>query len=180
MSKHLMIDLETLDKKTTAAFPQIGWALFDWSGFDVQARGLIRVDVDDAINNYGLTMDWDTMKWWLQQDAMARDSLCQPGELLRDALANFGNMPEIPWTELDGVWSHGACFDLPILDHAYRKVFYKAPPWHHKQARDTRTVFALVEPVWPAKANNHCADQDAVNQVIALQSCYTKLKKIHA
>jgi hypothetical protein len=177
MSKHLMLDLETLDTAPTSCFTQIGWAVFDWAENDVQESGLICIDANDAHVKWGLTISWETLRWWMQQSQVARTNMCQPGIPLKEALLKLAACQN--WKSLDGVWSHGASFDIPILDHAWRKVMGGFSPWHHKQVRDTRTIFALTSPVWPNQdGQGHCADADAINQAKALQSCYPRLRKL--
>lgn len=64
------------------------------------------------------------------------------------------------------VWSHGASFDIPLLDVAARRV-NTVLPWRHLNVRDTRTLVALypnVKRVIPTL--KHCAKADAIAQAI--------------
>lgn len=178
-----MIDLETCSTLPTAAFSQIGFCVFDPYdlGETFKEAGNIFVDVQDCMN-HGLTVDWDTMRWWSRQSDEARKAMFgDQGDSLREALGILAHfiMEE---HNVQYVWSHGASFDIPILHNAYSK-FASEPldvPWAYKQVRDTRTAFDLSSPVWPqgdARCTpKHNAQADAVNQARALSTSLQKLQ----
>ena len=72
-------------------------------------------------------------------------------------------------------WSHGATFDLTMLENVYSQL-NKPLPWNYWQLRDTRTLFDLgYDPDMP-KGGKHDALQDAIRQAVGVQNIYTKLK----
>ena len=75
----------------------------------------------------------------------------------------------------DAFWSHGATFDLVIIENIYRQLG-KPLPWNFWQLRDTRTLFDLgYDPDMP-KNSKHDALQDAIRQSVGVQNIYSKLK----
>jgi exodeoxyribonuclease VIII len=75
----------------------------------------------------------------------------------------------------DACWSHGATFDLVIIENIYRQL-EKNLPWQFWQLRDTRTLFDLgYNPDMP-QGSKHDALQDAIRQSVGVQNIYTKLK----
>lgn len=169
---HLMIDLETLDTRPTAAFAQLGWALFDPNGSGVQGSGCFFVDVKSC-QHHGLTIDWETVQWWMRQDEKARELMQRKGEPVSKVLLDFATKV-IQLDNLEGVWAHGASFDTPILHNAYAAIGMRAP-WTHKICFDTRTLFMLKKPTWGNNTLKHSAEADAINQVVAVQSSYQQL-----
>lgn len=172
-----MIDLETLDTRPTAVFQQVGWCLFELESDKIFGQGLIYVDVQSALD-IGLTMDWETIKFWLNQREKPRLNLLEPGITIHHALFALRGILEPPdWLALDGVWSHGASFDIPILHNAWDKALKNRPPWSHKQVRDTRTLFMLSPATeWHGEEDEkHFADKDAVMQAKQLQGSFKRL-----
>jgi hypothetical protein len=75
----------------------------------------------------------------------------------------------------DAFWSHGATFDLVIIENIYKQL-NKVPPWQYWQLRDTRTLFDLgYNPDMP-QGSKHDALQDAIRQSVGVQNIYAKLK----
>jgi exodeoxyribonuclease VIII len=75
----------------------------------------------------------------------------------------------------DAFWSHGATFDLVIIENLYRQLG-KNLPWQYWQLRDTRTLFDLgFDPDMP-QGSKHDALQDAIRQAVGVQNIYTKMK----
>ena len=75
----------------------------------------------------------------------------------------------------DQFWSHGATFDLVILEDIYRQLG-KTFPWRFWQLRDTRSVFDLgLDPEMPQNSK-HNALADAKRQAIGVQNIYAKLR----
>ena len=165
---HLMIDLETLSTAPNAAIMQIGWAKFTMDQRYPIVSGLIQVDLQSCIDK-GLRVDWGTVRWWFMQSQEAREAMVQQGVPLSDALNAFVlNV----WGDADweGVWSHGASFDIPILESAFRACGRSAP-WKHWLIRDTRTLFELAGYVMH-KPVAHQADKDALAQAEAVRAAY--------
>lgn len=175
MVAHVMIDLETMGQGHDAAITQIGAVKFDPIAGTLDPNEFsanVRLDSSVAA---GLKIDASTVAWWMGQSEKARQHLTEAGQAhaisLSKALYELGNWLGDP-KEIGGVWAHGTTFDLPILNTAYRTI-KRSPPWGFRAARDTRTLFWLVEPInpWPAEIPGevkHNAVDDARRQAKAV------------
>lgn len=139
MSRHCMIDLETLDTIASAKVLSIGAVVFDENGsiFNTFYRN---IDIDDQASR---SISHDTLMWWLKQSEAARVALTNPQvkkHLLRTSLLVLSQM--IEGYKGIKVWSNGANFDLPILAHAYQQCSLKAA-WNFWDERCYRTVKSL-------------------------------------
>ena len=77
MAQHLMVDLETLDTKTSATILTLGAVRFDPFSNTPMKELYLRVDIDsqDAL---GCTVSDDTLKWWNQQDTNIMEEAIDP------------------------------------------------------------------------------------------------------
>lgn len=177
MRPNLMIDLETLGTGPDAAITEVGWAVWDIDSkkFEIIRSGSIMVDPDSCVE-IGMKIEWRTIQWWMSQDESARLRFSTPGLSIRSTLLAIPQSIE-PAEFQYGVWSHGASFDIPILEFAYRRCGMKSP-WNHRVIRDTRTIFDLSPPVWPKNPAKHSAEHDAVAQAGAVQSSLQALKNL--
>lgn len=169
MTRHIMLDLETLDSGSTAAVVSIGAIAFNRDQVFKDDTFYAAIDMEDAAK-YG-TISAATMRWWLQQSDPARDKLITGVEKLSVALERFAGYVR----GADGVWGFGATFDNVILRNAYNKVGF-ACPWHYRQDRCFRTLSQLVPVVWPGRVGvHHNALDDATTQAIVAQQILAKL-----
>ena len=176
MKTDIMIDLETLDVLPTASILTIGAVRFDPFGDDVNDpdcdKFYVKVDLDSC-DRYGCTVSQDTVEWWSKQSQAAQDEAFSPEgripiESAMDQLYKFC------WGG-KRVWSHGAGFDVIILEHLFRKVG-KAIPWSFWEVRDTRTLFDLgINPNRPPVLKHH-ALEDAWNQAVGVQNVFKTLR----
>jgi hypothetical protein len=171
MTKSLMVDLETLAVSPESVVLSLGAVHFDpysdWFGESIYFR--INIDDQDAL---GREIDPGTLDWWSKQDpAIMEEAFSEEGRLsLAYAIDQFH---KFAWG-CDTFWSHGATFDLVIIENIYKQL-KKPIPWNYWQLRDTRTLFDLgVDPEMP-KDNKHDALEDAVRQAIGVQNVYRKL-----
>lgn len=136
---HASLDIETWGTQARAAISAIGAVKFTAAGI-VGNPFYIRVDLQSCIDA-GLSVDPDTMLWWMKQDEAARREVCQAGVSLRTALE------ALAWWLLDGngreigVWGNGWDFDGGRLTDAYAALKMRAP-WDYWQGRDQRTLEA--------------------------------------
>jgi hypothetical protein len=179
---NVMLDLETLSTTSDAVVLQIGACRFETEGAlsDTFER---TIDIDSCLKA-GLRVDGSTVDWWLRQTEAARlavtDTRARP---LHDALSDFsGWLGVVNFQEPEFLlWSHGASFDVPILESAYRAIGWKAP-WNYRAPRDTRTLFQLAGELagWdrPYRETAHTALADAVAQAEDVQSAYAALREL--
>lgn len=181
--RHLMIDLETMGVSSRAAIVAIGAVIFDPLDEPLPEPNSV-----EAIESYfycnvslasslkaGLEVDGSTVAWWLQQDEDARRRLFDPEPgTLKEALSRL----QLFAKGCEVAWSHGATFDLVILNEAYRAIGSRAP-WDFWNCRDTRTIYDLAYPAEEVPSvpasRKHDALWDAWRQSIAVQQRYRKL-----
>lgn len=185
-TRHLMIDLETLGAGPDAAIVEIGFCAFELGPrADEGALGgrswSLYVDADDCVRR-GLRIDAAAVRWWMDQSALARQRIAHPPEPpqpLEEALGDLAAIVE-GLGKLDGIWSHGAAFDQPVLASAFRACGLLLP-WKYWQGFDTRTVFFLCEqllgakPPRPESGVKHSAGDDAIAQTLWVQRAYAAL-----
>jgi len=144
------VDLETLGTRSGSVITQIGLCAFNQrptSGGTAALSGVnILVNPQSAIT-CGLTVDWSTISWWLQQNEEARVKMAtQKGRTLPDALwAVIKFMEDMALggdTKLLRVWGHGAGFDITLLECAFNACGIPVP-WDFRMVRDLRTLADL-------------------------------------
>lgn len=173
---HCMIDLETMGTSPGCAIASIGAVIFDpekGTVGDTAADKFYAVVDLASCQSVGLTMDAVTVYWWLGQSQKAREALGKDKQPLRDVLKGLTSW--YAQHNAKRVWCHGATFDVPILDAAYR-AFETSAPWKFVDVRDTRTIFDLsgVE-IQRNTGTHHNALDDAINQAEAVCRAYKRL-----
>ena len=169
---HAMIDIETLAVTQDAAILSVGACIFHPDG-EVNNAGLYHVcDLrTQGIGHSGRRIDPKTLYWWMEQNDAARKAVFNTADHIRLHLDTvLGELATwIGSRSVEYVWSHGSNFDLPILDHAYR-TRAMLTPWHYRNTRDTRTLFALARdmgatgPKLTTPGDAHHALADAIRQ----------------
>ena len=167
----MMIALETLSVSPDAIILSLGAVHFDPWGTGITKELYFRISVDeqDALNR---TIDPNTLDWWSRQDPAIMEEAFSPDDRvpLLEAVDRFH---KFAWG-CKTFWSHGATFDLVMIEHLYHQL-QKPLPWSYVQLRDTRTLFDLgVTPEMP-RGGKHDALQDAIRQAVGVQNCYRKL-----
>jgi hypothetical protein len=167
----VMLDIESLGVKPGSVILNIGAVEFDpWTG-EFGKELYVVIDVADS-QSYGMTIDAETIKWWMNQSADARLSSFGGGKTysLRAALNLLFN-----FTIGKKIWCHGPSFDASLLEYAYRKVGLLIP-WKFSDVRCTRTIYDLAG-VSPdrSKGTHHNALDDAKAQAVAVVAGYQRL-----
>lgn len=169
-----MIDLETLATTPDAAILSIGAVKFNPKGNSTDFENFYcRVDIDSC-DRLGLRTDDSTIEWWSKQsDEAQREAFNPEGRIdIKDAV---NELYRFCWGSKH-VWSHGAAFDIVILETVFRKL-EKTTPWKYYEVRDTRTLFDLgIDPCQPKTLKHHSLE-DARNQAIAVQNVFRVLDK---
>lgn len=166
--RHIMLDLETFSLAPNASIVQIGaCTLGGQRHFEVQ------VALQSCLLA-GLKTDEETVEWWRRQPGANHDAITRDALPLELALLKFqrwvGGIETLG--PLEGIWSNGAGFDLPILRNAYAALGMKEP-WLFHRERCHRTVRALAYDLgWQdrTKVNPtaHTALRDAKSQAVSL------------
>jgi DNA polymerase III epsilon subunit-like protein len=173
--KHCMIDLETLDTVSTSVILSIGAVKFDLESDKIDDDGYYAVaDVDDQTSR-GRTISHSTLAWWMGQEKEAQKVFFEPSMTLESALIGL-----IDWLSHDKrcVWSNGASFDIPMMEHAF-KSYGMEIPWQHWNTRCVRTYRALpwakAVPKIEPKVKHH-AMFDALAQAQHVQAVHAAMK----
>ena len=194
MAQHVMVDLETLGVGTWPVILSIGAVRFDPEGDDIVSPAAYCGSVADAGTFFYCMIDIDscraagaaiegaTLNWWMQpEQEPARKYSFPIGDSptqsvpLSFVLREFHTWYDWSKREAEAIWGHGATFDVTILQSAYHAIG-GTPPWGYRAPRDTRTLFSLAEPEWPANPVLHHPLWDAWCQAKAVQSSYRKLR----
>lgn len=140
---HVMIDLETLSTDSNAAIVAIGAVYFDAD--TIIETFYTNVDLKSSMDSGGV-VDGDTVMWWMQQNAAARQAAFVKGSMtLAAAIAGFAHwLREVSSDEPDQrvIWGNGAAFDNVILANAYKRLGL-VMPWSYKNDMCFRTMRAL-------------------------------------
>ena len=144
-SKHIMLDIETLGVHPGSAILTLGAVEFDLffpsvsSGHEFYRR----VDQADPIMQR-FTVNPETKAWWKKQDLKAYHEafIEEPRTKITVTLEEFCDWF---WLIDQGhcLWSHGASFDIPIVEDAMRRL-QVVIPWKYSMIRDTRTIYDLA------------------------------------
>lgn len=137
--KNVMVDIETLDTRPSAAILSIAAVRFDLDTGQLGPTFHKYVDVDSNMQ-HGRTVSGATILWWLSQPDEARHRIAgAAAEPLQDVLKDFSIFIE----EGDLIWGNGAGFDNVILEDAYRAVGLNAPWrfWSNMCYRTLKSMF---------------------------------------
>lgn len=184
--KHLMIDLETMDNKPTAAITAIGAVLFNPETGEMGETFYRRVSLASSVD-YGCTMGADTVLWWLRQPSEARSELLSDEShsldtAIEDLYYFINNLADVEKLQ---VWGNGSAFDNVILRHAAIKVGLRYPMWNFWNDRDVRTIVQLsktlglnVSNIIKFEGTKHHALYDAIHQAKIVSYVWMYLVKI--
>lgn len=133
---HVMIDLETMDTRPSAAIVSIGAVSFDRE-IGIKSTFYSVVDLKSSMRCGG-TVGPDTVLWWMQQSDQAREALSLESQNLSAALQSFAQwLSDIE--NVEGVWGNPAAFDNVILRESYFRLDQN-PPWDWRKDRCLRTL----------------------------------------
>jgi exodeoxyribonuclease VIII len=176
MLNHVMLDLETMDTRPTAAIVAIGAVAFNPHMGKVDREGGFYVTVDlQSCLDAGLTVSASTIRWWLDQERDARQQITGWSEPLEDSLRmlegwlhnlNIAACPPDgdPYGAHLEIWGNGADFDNVILTNAYRTAGFDLPwgRYHNRCYRTLKKLFPNIE--IQRTGIHHCAIDDAASQ----------------
>lgn len=171
MPTHLMIDLETLAVSPRSVVLSLGAVKFNPYNNEIGDTLYFKLDLDDQ-DRLNREIDPNTLDWWAKQDPEIMEEAFSPQDRisLESAMDQFH---KFAWGT-DAFWSHGATFDLVIVEDILRQL-NRPLPWNYWQLRDTRTLFALGQDPDMPQGRKHDALQDAIRQAVGVQNVYKKL-----
>ena len=170
-TRRVMIDIETVGLQREAAILEIGAAQF-------APRGLIGETFYSSVSitssqEAGLTIDADTIEWWVGENSEIAGDVLVGGDSLEDALSEL-----VDWyndIEPHEVWANSPSFDCEILEYAGEQVGVSMP-WEFYQERDVRTLDSLPHAVEIEQdGTEHNALDDALYQARLASAILTQL-----
>jgi len=194
---HVMIDIETLcNDSSGGVILEIGACVFDFYGGPKRTieklggtYGTFRkiIDIESSLEA-GLKIEASTLRWWLE-DMERRAVFC---ELIKQTLNDYqstliefrswlGGVCTFKWDRLQ-VWSHGASYDLVILENHYKLGPFGGAPWKFRNQNDTRTMIRLYKEIIGAELApernpyKHNSLSDACVQARHMQDIVSLLK----
>ena len=173
MAKHLMVDLETLAVSPRSVVLTLGAVHFNPDTDEIGDSLYLKLDLDDQ-DRLNREIDPNTLDWWAKQDPqIMEEAFSQTDRVsLESAMDRFH---KFAWG-CEAFWSHGATFDLVIIEDILRQLA-RPFPWNYWQLRDTRTLFDLGYGADMPQENKHNALEDAIRQAIGVRNIFKKLKK---
>lgn len=165
---HLMLDIETLDNKPSAAITELSAVRFD------PVTGDVLSEFQGYINAPLGTVSTDTVMWWLTQSDEARTALVdgvRGGRAPHIVAAEFRNWVRRESDSVDDVrvWGNGASFDVPIVESLFREVGVSTP-WKYFGHRCYRTLVALAGSPKLERSGDH----------IGLADCHFQVRRLRA
>lgn len=164
----VMIDLETLGTQADAVIVSIGAVKFTPDGYIDDAAFYAVCEIGSQPERH---ISGDTLGWWMNQSDEARRVFNDPNKIpLRVALEHL-----YAWVNDDSLllWSNGADFDIPIIEHAAR--IHQFPPlvrfFNHRCYRTLKDIFKEV-PKPPFEGTQHNALMDAIHQARHVQAIH--------
>ena len=147
MSRHVMIDIETMGNKPGCAVVSIGALEFYPEAGVIGETFHFSVNLTDALL-HGLTIDQGTVKWWGNQSPEAKRAITDNPTTLKSALHLLTQFLHCPETHVIPknmpIWCRGTSFDPVMLDAAFAAAGMTAP-WQYWQWRDMRTLLKVCE-----------------------------------
>lgn len=181
--RHLMIDLETMGKKSNAPIVSIGAVFFNPATGSTGGEFYASVSLESSML-LGGSPDAETIIWWLKQSPEARSAITMSDALtLVDALellSDFISENSDVGSDVQ-VWGNGASFDNVILRSSYDRAEIECP-WKYWNDRDVRTITEMgsavgIKPRYdiPFEGDMHNALSDARHQVKYVSAIWREL-----
>jgi DNA polymerase III epsilon subunit-like protein len=161
--KNVMIDLETVSLRPTAAIISIGAVVFDVEEERLGPEFYSTIDLNSSLL-LGLSREQGALDWWAKEENReARDKLTIDAKPLPDVLSSFNKWLGNDTTQIVP-WSNGATFDIVILKNALETCGLSVP-WKYFNESCYRTLKRLYPQVlMPRQTLKHHALEDAKYQ----------------
>jgi len=158
--RRIMVDIETVGLEIGSAIVEIGAVQFA-PGEAIDETFYTSVSLTSA-QDAGLTVDADTVEWWVGEHPEVAGEVLVGGRDLEDALREFATWYGV--IEPHEVWANSPSFDCEMLEHAGEEVGVPMP-WEFYQERDVRTLDSLPHGVEiEQEGTEHNALDDAIYQ----------------
>lgn len=180
MTKHFLVDIETLSTAVNAAVLSIGAVEFDPFTGQILRTFYHELDLSEQENRH---IDINTVQWWIGQckdnpvnfELFTKNNREKDGVdftllELREFITGFTGIPatsdRAEGYERVAVWACDPDFAIAILDNLYKEYILPSP-WRYSELRSVRTVRDLTKIVGieiPYKEANHNALNDCIRQ----------------
>lgn len=170
-----MLDLETMDYRTSATILTFGAIKFDPKSDKEPSDGIyFRLNVDEQFE-LGRTTDQSTLDWWAKQDPAVMDEAFSEED--RISMDEFTSSLNKFLVGVDNIWAQGPTFDIMILESLYTQL-QKPIPWRFYQVRDSRTLFKVLgEPRQKGFDGAHNALIDCYHQAKGVQQVLAEIRE---
>ena len=172
----VMLDLETMSKKSNAAIVSIGAVEFNLDTGETGREFYRVIDLKSCLD-LGLTVEASTIYWWLQQSQGARDAICHEPVHLSVVVQEFNNWMQ-DCIEKVNIWGNAARFDIGKLEDAYVACGYNKNPWYFRSERDVRTLGGFAPDIKANSlfiGNEHNPIDDCKHQIAYCHKIWKKL-----
>ena len=177
---HVMIDLETMGKKSNAVICSIGALEFDINTGETGREFYTKVDIQSCLDK-GMIVNGSTIEWWLMQSEAARMKVAVgDGKYLLQALDEFTEYLEELGIETVQLWGNGVRFDMGILEDAYNACKLESP-WNFRCERDVRTLVSFAPDIkenFPQLGVEHNPIDDCKHQIGYCTAIWKKLNNL--
>ena len=164
--REVMIDFETLGTVADAVILSIGAVKFNIDTGQIDDDGFYASISVDSNLAAGRRIQEDTLIWWMDQNAKAQNVFKEAKQDLLPALQEFHAWFDPDLIKEYKVWSNGADFDIPMIQHAWRTHGIESP-WQFWNSRCFRTYKSLPHAKQAISVPNpgkHNALMDALTQ----------------
>ena len=174
----VMLDLETMSKKSNAALVSIGAVEFNLDTGETGREFYETIDLQSCLD-LGLKVEGSTIYWWLQQNQTARNAICHEPKHLSVVVLEFNKWMQ-DCIEKVNIWGNAARFDIGKLEDAYVACGYHKNPWYFRSERDVRTLVSFAPEI---KANapmlgiEHSPTDDCYHQIGYCCEIWKKMNK---
>ena len=180
MYTDVMLDLETMGKKSNSALVSIGAVEFNLETGETGREFYKIIDLQSCLDA-GLEVDASTIYWWLQQSQVARDTICKNKLIpLQTALHMFSVWIQDCIQDVN-IWGNGARFDIGLMEDAYIACGYNnnTMPWYFRSEKDVRTLVGFAPDIkanLPFTGIEHNPVDDCKHQIKYCTAIWKKLK----
>ncbi len=141
---NIMVDLETMDSKRSAAIISIGAVYFDMKTQKLGEEFYVEISQKGLKHQLdaGRTWSLDTTIWWMSQSDGARNVWQKNDHVKQDivhALHMFTEFCKDSGEQRPRIWGNGVDFDNVILRDTY-ETFNMGVPWKYGDSRCYRTI----------------------------------------
>lgn len=178
-----VVDLETLSLDHDATVLTIGITAFDIeqqnSTEELEAQTIYMVADAEAQIKAGSKAEAGTIKWWLDQEYLARKAVMAVHERMGATIGKIGRF--FSDYNIDKLWGNGCDFDNVVLIRMFKRLEH-AWPLHYRAAQDLPTLKRVAKRLgWESPkflGTQHHAADDAINEAIVIQSAWAHIHNL--